>query len=187
CDGGFYQTYDRAEHWDHLNHLALGQFYHVAVDSRPLYRVYGGLQDNGSWAGPAHTLRNAGPVNDDWLMIGGGDGFVCPVDATDPDLVYSESQGGAVQRRHLKTGDRASLRPLRIPGKPPHRFNWNTPFILSQHNSSIFYSAGAFVFRSVKRGENLRVISPEITRTHKGSATALAESPRNPDVLWVGT
>src|SRR5439155_19239003 len=42
CDGGFYQTYDRGANWDHLNTSALGQFYHAAVDPRPLYRVYGG-------------------------------------------------------------------------------------------------------------------------------------------------
>jgi photosystem II stability/assembly factor-like uncharacterized protein len=187
CDGGFYQTYDRAEHWDHLNHLALGQFYHVAVDTRPLYRAFGGLQDNGSWGGPAQMLRSTGPVNEDWIMVGGGDGFVCRVDPNDPDVVYSESQGGAMQRRNLKTGERASVRPLRTPGKPAHRFNWNTPFILSAHNSSIFYCAGEYVWRSVKRGDRLRIISPEITRTKKGSGTALAESPKNPDVLWVGT
>jgi photosystem II stability/assembly factor-like uncharacterized protein len=186
-DGGFYQTYDRAEHWDHLNHLALGQFYHVTVDPRPLYRVYGGLQDNSTWAGPAQTLRNTGPVNDDWLLMGGGDGFVCRADPTDPDLVYSESQNGFMQRLHLKTGKRAFLRPKRLPGQPEHRFNWNTPFILSAHNPSIFYCAGEYVFRSVKKGEELRIISPEITRTKKGSATALAESPRSPEVLWVGT
>ena len=186
-DGGFYQTYDRGERWDHLNHLALGQFYNVVVDPRPIYRAYGGLQDNGSWAGPTRTLRGTGPTNEDWLSVGGGDGFVCAVDPEDPDIVYSESQGGAIQRRNLKTGERASIRPLRIPGKPPHRFNWNTPFILSKHNPSIFYCAGEYVWRSVKRGENLRVISPEITRTKHGSATALAESPRNPDVLYVGT
>jgi photosystem II stability/assembly factor-like uncharacterized protein len=187
CDGGFYQSYDRAEHWDHLNHLALGQFYHVAVDSRPLYRALGGLQDNGSWAGPTRTKRTTGPTNEEWLMIGGGDGFVCRVDPNDPDLVYSESQGGAIQRRHMKTGERASLRPRRVPGKPPFRFNWNTPFILSSHNPSIFYSAGQYVFRSVERGDHLRIISPEITRTKKGSATALAESPMNSEVLYVGT
>ncbi|TMQ31992.1 MAG: PDZ domain-containing protein [Planctomycetota bacterium] len=176
CDGGFYQTYDRAEHWDHLNHLALGQFYHVAVDPRPVYRALGGLQDNGSWAGPTRTLRPGGPINEDWLTIGGGDGFVCRVDPRDPDLVYSESQGGAIQRRHLKTGERAMLRPKRVPGRAAYRFNWNTPFILSSHNPSIFYSAGQY-----------RIISPEITRTSHGSATALAESPRNPDLLYVGT
>jgi hypothetical protein len=187
CDGGFYQSYDRAAHWDHLNHLALGQFYHVAVDTRPLYRAFGGLQDNGSWGGPAQVLRSTGPINEDWLMVGGGDGFVCRVDPTDPDLVYSESQGGAMQRRNLRTGERASIRPLRTPGKPAHRFNWNTPFFLSAHNPSIFYCAGEYVWRSVKRGDYPRIISPEITRTKKGSATALAESPKNPDVLWVGT
>jgi photosystem II stability/assembly factor-like uncharacterized protein len=186
-DGGFYQTYDRADHWDHMNHLALGQFYHVSVDPRPLYRVYGGLQDNSNWAGPSRTLRSTGPINDDWLLIGGGDGFVCRPDPTDPDLVYSESQGGAIERLNLKTGKRASLRPKRVPGQPEHRFNWNTPFILSAHNPSIFYCAGDHVFRSVKRGEETRIISPEITRTKKGSATALAESPRSPEVLWVGT
>src|SRR5262249_5689911 len=84
CDGGFYQTYDRAEHWDHLNHLALGQFYHVVVDPRPLARVFGGLQDNGSWAGPTPTLRAARPVNEDWLNIGGGHRFLCPVPPPHP-------------------------------------------------------------------------------------------------------
>jgi photosystem II stability/assembly factor-like uncharacterized protein len=186
-DGGFYQTYDRAEHWDHLNHLALGQFYHVAVDSRPLYRACGGLQDNGSWAGPAHSLRGSGPVNDDWLFLSDGDGFVCRVDQNDPDLVYSESQNGFMQRKHLKKGEQTSIHPPRVAGQPEHRFNWNTPFILSSHDSNIFYCAGEYVWRSVKRGDNLRVISPEITRTKHGSATALAESPKNPEVLYVGT
>src|SRR5262249_49453158 len=48
-DGGVYVSYDRGAHWEFLDHLALGQFYHVAVDTRTPYRVYGGLQDNGSW------------------------------------------------------------------------------------------------------------------------------------------
>src|SRR5262249_27203662 len=80
CDGGFYVTYDQGTTWDHLNILALGQFYHVAVDNRKPYRVYGGLQDNGSWGGPSQVLRAQGPVNDDWLFLNGGDGFVCRVD-----------------------------------------------------------------------------------------------------------
>src|SRR5262249_40254536 len=48
-------------------------------------------------------------------------------------------------------------------------------------------AAGNYVFRSVKQGEDLRTISPEISRTQRGTATALAESPLNPDVLYVGT
>ena len=133
-DGGFYVTYDRAAHWDYLNHMALGQFYHVAVDHRQPYHVYGGLQDNGSWAGPSRTLRSTGPINEDWYLIGGGDGFVCRVDPHDPDVVYGESQDGNIYRRNLRTGRWGRVRPKEAPGGA-HRFNWNTPFILSHHNS----------------------------------------------------
>jgi photosystem II stability/assembly factor-like uncharacterized protein len=237
-DGGFYVTYDRMKHWEHLTLADLGQFYHVCVDNRKPYRVYGGLQDNGSWAGPSRTLRNSGPINEDWFMVGGGDGFVCRVDPDDPDLVYSESQDGNVRRRNLRTGEGAAIRPRGQGGPggrggaggrqaaapapsgeggetsaqpnregvapaapvaqtaqatgrraqgPQHRFNWNTPFILSAHNPGIVYVGGEMVFRSLKHGDELKPISPEITRTKRGTATALAESPRNPDVLWVGT
>jgi photosystem II stability/assembly factor-like uncharacterized protein len=215
CDGGFYVTYDRMAHWDFLNQMAIGQFYHVTVDNRRPYRVYGGLQDNASWGGPSRGLDGGGPINEDWIVLGGGDGFVCRVDSSDPDLVYWEFQDGNMFRRNLRTGESANIRPRPLPGGQkrinwnspflvsfgnvplipfppnltavPYRFNWNTPFILSSHNSHIFYAGGNYVFRSLKQGDDLRPISPEITRTKVGSATALAESPRNPEVLYAGT
>jgi photosystem II stability/assembly factor-like uncharacterized protein len=218
-DGGFYVSYDRANNWDHLNHMAMGQFYHVAVCTKRPYWVYGGLQDNGTWGGPSIGLRGGvGPINEDWISMQGGDGYQCAVDPTDPDLVYSESQDGGMSRRHLKTGEAAPIRPKgtgkgfgkggkgakgaegkdpekqpeKEPAKevakgPQHRFNWNTPLILSHHNPKIFYCAGEVVFRSLDRGNDLKPISPEITFTKNGSGTAMAESPKNPDVLWVGT
>ena len=215
CDGGFYATYDRAAHWDYLNTVAIAQFYHVAVDNRRPYRAYGGLQDNGSWGGPSHVLHGPGPVNDDWIVVGGGDGFYCAVDLQDPDIVYYESQDGNIARRNLHTGEGTGLQP-KDPSAPPSppggeggaaprqgrrpppaaggsakppkfRFNWNTPFLLSHANSHIFYCVGNYVFRSLNQGNELRPISPEITRTKRGSGTALAESPKNPDVLWAGT
>jgi photosystem II stability/assembly factor-like uncharacterized protein len=210
CDGGFYATYDRMANWDHLNQLAIGQFYHVALDTRPRhYYVYGGLQDNGSWGGPSHGRTEIGPVNEDWIMVGGGDGFKCAVDPNDPEQIYYESQNGGFGRRNLRTGEAAAIRPAgqggpgrlvegeeqpaqpeqpgQTPRGPRYRFNWNAPFLLSHHNSRIYYCAGNHVFRSLDRGNDLRVISPEITRTNRGSATALAESPLNPNVLYVGT
>ena len=217
CDGGFYQTWDRMKTWDYLNHMAIGQFYHVVFDSHQPSYVYGGLQDNGSWGGPSFSLHNAGPVNDDWMAISGGDGFVCHIDPKDPELVYSEYQDGHIIRRNLRTGDWAEINagkhkvtrynvqgPLLVLqtllGQPPlpvdiekkevevpYRFNWNTPFVLSTHNPSILYCVGEHVFRSVQGGQKLRPISPEITRTHRGTGTAFAESPRNPDVLYAGS
>ncbi|MEO1616328.1 MAG: PDZ domain-containing protein [Planctomycetota bacterium] len=184
-DGGVYATYDRGQTWNHINTKALGQFYHVAIIPGAPYGVVGGLQDNGSWAGPAIS-RSGGTINEDWFRVGGGDGFICRVDAEDPDLIYYESQNGSIGRRHLKTGERAGIRPARERGKE-FRFNWEAPFLLSSHNSRLFYSAGNYVFRSFDRGNDLQIISPEITRTKRGSATEISESPRDPNVLYVGT
>lgn len=187
-DGGFYVTYDKAARWDHMNHAgAIGQFYHVAVDNRSPYRIYGGLQDNGSWAGPSRSDRHPGPLSTDWMTINWGDGFVCRVDPNDPDVVYAESQDGNMVRRNLRTGAGGIIRPRARQGQEAFRFNWNTPFILSSHNSGVFYSAGNYVFRSLKQGDEQQAVSPVITRTGRGTATALSESPRNADVVWVGS
>ena len=185
-DGGIYVTYDQGAHWDHHNHVAIGQFYHVAVGPRRNYSVYGGLQDNGSWGGPSRVATGSGPINTDWISIGGGDGFVCQVDPLDPDQIYAESQGGATTRINLRTGERSFMR-ARPPRGTTYRFNWKTPFILSPHNSKVYYTAGNYVFRSPFKGDNLKAISPDITRTDEGTASALAESPVEEGVLYVGT
>ena len=117
------------------------------MDTRKPYRVYGGLQDNGSWGGPSRTLRGTGPANEDWVFLNGGDGFVCQVDQTDPDWVYAESQNGGINRRNLKTGESGFMRPRPVKAGEALRFNWNTPFILSHHNSRIFYSGAQYMFR----------------------------------------
>jgi len=187
-DGGFYVTYDKAARWDHMHHAgAIGQFYHVAVDNRIPYRAYGGLQDNGSWGGPSRSERFRGPINQEWQNVAWGDGFVCRVDPIDPEIVYAESQDGNMLRRNLRTGGSVRIAPKAKPGLERFRWNWNTPFILSAHNSSIFYAAGTYVFRSLKQGDDLQAVSPEISLTKRGTGTALCESPLNPDILWAGT
>jgi len=185
-DGGVYITRDRMSTWDHLNHVAIGQFYHVTVGPRRDYMVYGGLQDNGTWGGPNRGPTGSGAVNEDWISVGGGDGFQVRVDSRDPDQVYFESQNGGLGRINFRTGDRGFMRP-RAPRGKSYRWNWQSPFLLSAHNSGIYYTAGNHVFRSWFQGEALEQISPEISRTDKGSATALAESSVDADVMYVGT
>ncbi len=184
-DGGIYVTWDRMDNWDHYNHVAIGQFYHVGIDHTRDYMVYGGLQDNGSWGGPAQT-RSEGPVNSDWIRVGGGDGFITLVDPTDKDQIYFESQNGAMGRNNLRTGERGFIRP-RPPRGTRYRFNWKTPFVLSPHNPKIHYSAGNYVFRSFDKGNGIEAISPEITNTDKGAGSAISESPVKAGVIYVGT
>jgi photosystem II stability/assembly factor-like uncharacterized protein len=185
-DGGIYVTYDQMENWDHLNHVAIGQFYHVAVDPRRDYRAYGGLQDNGSWGGPTRVAHGPGPANSDWINVGGGDGFVCLVDPEDPDIVYSESQNGGMVRLNVATGQQSGISP-RPQKDVKYRFNWKSPMALAPQNSRILYTAGNFVFRSVAAGDALIAISPEITNTEQGSGSAISVSPLEYGVVYVGT
>jgi photosystem II stability/assembly factor-like uncharacterized protein len=101
CDGGIHASYDRGRTWDFINTIPLGQFYEVSLDNQKPFWVYGGLQDNGSWAGPSGTLNTEGITNDDWFRIGGGDGFYSVVDPTDTSVIYAESQQGYVARLEL--------------------------------------------------------------------------------------
>ncbi|MFO0926172.1 MAG: PDZ domain-containing protein [Gemmataceae bacterium] len=77
-DGGTYVSYDRGARWDFLNNTAIGQFYHAALDSRQPYRIYGGMQDNGSWAGRAAARRPRA----DQRRLGDGAGGDSPVAST---------------------------------------------------------------------------------------------------------
>ncbi|HVK97676.1 MAG TPA: hypothetical protein VM368_07660, partial [Flavisolibacter sp.] len=73
--------------------LPFGQFYHINVDNDIPYNVMGGMQDNGSWHGPAYTWTNGGIRNYYWNNVGGGDGFDVMADPDDPSWVYSMSRG----------------------------------------------------------------------------------------------
>ncbi len=204
-DGGVYQTFDRGKTVQHVNYIPIGQFYAVTFDNRKPYYVYGGLQDNGSWGGPTQTLHG-GVAFFDWYGLGGGDGFHVQVDPNDWRFVYSESQGGAIQRINQETGESRSIRPRPAQGERV-RYNWSSPIFISPHNSKTLYFGGNKLFKSVDQGDNWRAVSPDLTlndpskqQPGKGSVTpentgaevyntiiTISESPRKQGVLWVGT
>ena len=113
-DGGLAQTFDRGRTYDAIFQMAVGEFYAVSADMQRPFWVCGGLQDNGSWCGPSEAPRGR-IMNEDWTNVGGGDGFYTAQDPSDPDIIYSESQGGAIQRMNLRLWERRSIRPGTIP------------------------------------------------------------------------
>lgn len=205
-DGGLYRSTDRAQSWMHVRSLPVAQFYRVSHDREWPYNVYGGLQDNGSWKGPS---RSPGGISGgDWQVVGGGDGFWAFADPEDSDTLYVEYQGGNLSRVNLRTGESKSIKPYAGEGEEKLRFNWNTPIHLSPSRPGTLYYGSQYLHRSTDRGESWTTISPDLTtddpakqrQEQSGGLTidnstaenhctifAIAESPLDPEVIWVGT
>ena len=162
-DGGVGISHDRSQTYVWLNNMPIGQFYHVTYDMKTPYTVCGGLQDNNTWCGPSAVRTRAGIVNDDWFIIGGGDGFQAQIDPTDPNIMYAESQGGRMNRVDRVTNERKTIRPEPVEGQDTYRWNWDTPVILSPHDPATLFVAANRVFRSSDRGHDWVVVSPDLT------------------------
>ena len=109
-DGGVSQTYDRGRTYDALLQFPTGQFYDISADMQNPFWVCGGLQDNGSWCGPSRTDGNA-IRNENWVTVNGGDGFYTAQDPDDPNIIFSESQGGDIERLDARTWERHGIQP----------------------------------------------------------------------------
>jgi photosystem II stability/assembly factor-like uncharacterized protein len=200
-DGGVYQTFAAGKGWDHLNRIPSGEFYRLTLDdTKPFFRIAGGLQDNENWVGPSGVPSKEGIRNSDWTCLAGGDGFYVVFDPNDRDTFYAESQGGEVHRINIRNGELRRLRPAPPEGQPQYRFHWNSPLIGSRHKPGVIYLGGNCVFRLTDRAEKYTVISPDLTRNDPARTTAtgsgaenygvvysLAESPKRAGLLWAGT
>jgi len=220
-DGGVSVSWDRSASWFQFTNIILAQFYEIGVDMRDPYFVCGGLQDNGSWCGPSATWSRQGIGNHDWFNVGGGDGFYVRIDPTDPSILFAESQGGNIARIDLNTMERRGIKPVpRLQGEEPDttgevsfRWNWNTPILISQHDSATIYAGSNHLMKSTDRGDSWEAISPDLTQamdrdeleimgvalgneqilsrndgiSSYGNSTNISESPLNPGVLYFGT
>lgn len=205
-DAGLWFSKDGGSRWERMWNLPIAQFYHVSVDDADPYRVYGGLQDTGTWVGD--SSYPGGISNSRWESIWSGDGFWTWEDPLDPTYVYVESQGGELARVNRFTHEFRSIKPYPKYGEKKLRFNWNAPVHLSPNEKGTIYIGAQFLFRSRDRGHSWERLSPDLTtndpekqkQDESGGVTldnsaaemhttiySIAESPRNRQVIWVGT
>ena len=204
-DGGLFISYDGGNKWLKTDNLPVSQFYHVSVDDKDPYQVYGGLQDNSSWVGDSEYP--GGITNDRWENLFGGDGFWAFADPSDPNYAYAESQGGNIGRINRITREQRDIQPKAGRGEKL-RFNWNAPIHLSPNVKGKIYIGAQFLFASADHGQSWQRISPDLTtndpqkqrQEESGGITvdnsaaemhttiySISESPRNAAVIWVGT
>ncbi|MEM9649201.1 MAG: hypothetical protein AAF969_12030 [Bacteroidota bacterium] len=207
-DGGMNITKDGGKTWRFIGNLPLAQFYHINVDNEYPYNVYGGMQDNGSWRGPAYIWRYQGIRNAYWQEIAFGDGFDVVPDLDNNQFGYAMSQQGFVSRYDWKTGNNYLVRPTPPEADVKLRFNWNAGIGQDPFDNSTVYFGSQFVHKSTNKGETWEVISPDLTTNDKekqkqsesGGLTMDATGAENhctilviepsaveKDMLWVGT
>lgn len=207
-DGGMNITKDGGKTWRFIGNLPVAQFYHISVDNEFPYNVYGGMQDNGSWRGPAYVWRAQGIRNSYWQEISFGDGFDVVPDPDDSRYGWSMSQQGYVSRYDWQTGNNYTVRPTHPDPDVRLRFNWNSAINVDPFNSSTIYFGSQFVHKSTDKGLTWEVISPDLTtndpekqkQSESGGLTMDATGAENhttilviepsvlePNMLWAGT
>jgi len=207
-DGGIGITRDRGTNWVFDEKLPVGQFYHINVDNETPYNVMGGMQDNGSWRGPAYTWIDGGIKNYYWQNLWGGDGFDVMPDPDQAEWVYAMSQGGSVGRYNVKTGEQWYIKPPPTDLKTRLRFNWNAAIAQDPFDRSTIYFGSQFLHKSTNKGVSWETISQDLTtndslkidQTNNGGISVditgaenfctiltIAPSFKEKGVIWAGT
>lgn len=195
-DGGFYISYDKADTWFRYNNIPVGEFYFVRTDNQDPYNIYGGTQDDAAVYGPAFPLKEN--TNDLWKYVwidpwSGGDGAVTFPDPEDHNIVYYESQNGALRRKNMSTNESVGIRPALPEGYDDELFSeWLTPYFVSEYNHTTLYYGANYVFKSVNRGNDWEVISPNLSISRDkdrcgDGITTITESPSKRGLLYAGT
>lgn len=207
-DGGLNISRDMGKNWHFIDNIPVGQFYHINVDMDQPYNVYGGLQDNGSWAGPGYMWRDDGIRNYYWQPVMFGDGFDVIPDPENSRYGYAMSQQGSLGRYDRQTGYVKGIKPTHPDANLKVRFNWNSPFALDPFDNGTIYYGSQFVHKSTDKGNTWDIISSDLTTSdpekqkqhESGGLTmdatgaenhctllAITPSPVEKGVIWVGT
>ncbi len=211
-DGGATVSLNGGVSWSSFYNQPTSEFYHVTVDNRRPYRVYGAQQDNSTFSVPSRNGRDALTAVE-WYEVGGGESGYIAVDPRDPHIIYAGSYQGYLTRYDHARGQ---LRQISVwpeeysgwsAGQQKYRFNWTAPLLISPHDPNTLYIGANYIFRSRDEGQTWEAVSTDLTRNdhatlgpsggpitkdntgaeNYGCVFALAESPLQAGLLWAGS
>ncbi len=180
-DGGVSISITHGKTW-HRIQLPIAQMYHVTVDNRIPYYVYGNEQDDPSYRGPSRVISGGfggGSIpRSAWHAVAGGESGWATPDPVDPNIVWSSasgsgSVGGIVERYDLRNGQARNVEvwPDQTNGSPAadlkYRFIWTFPLTISPHDHKKLYVGSQYVHQTTDDGQSWQIISPDLTTNDK--------------------
>ncbi len=199
-DQGLAITRDGGKTWKHSrNNLPVVQFYNVSYDMDSPFRVYGSVQDHGSFRGIVDLSGGRDKIPAvEFERAPGGEASTHAIDPDNPEIVYSAGFFGRITRTDYgKSGrDRqASIFPAWDDNLPYLRGQWLAPILMSPHDPQTIYLGLQYLFRTRNRGDDWQKISQDLTRdleSERGEVPfqtifAISESPLVADLIYVGT
>jgi photosystem II stability/assembly factor-like uncharacterized protein len=196
-DGGCVLSYDGGQNWrSFTDQIPAVQFFNIGFDMDTPFRVYGSIQDHGSFRGVVDLQRGRDRIpRVEFERAPGGEGSSHAIDPTNPDTVYAAGFYGSIFRRDMASGELARIVPRADPREQALRGQWVAPFILSPHNPRILYHGMNFLFRSWDRGDEFQKISPDLTHNDPAemgdisyqTISTISESPFQLGLIYVGT
>ncbi|MCJ7488387.1 MAG: hypothetical protein MUQ25_19790, partial [Candidatus Aminicenantes bacterium] len=203
-DQGLAVSYDKGKSWRSFQDgLPVCQFFNIAYDMATPFKVYGSMQDHGSFRAPVDLSQGRDKIPaQKFEGAPGGEGSNQAIDPTNPDIVYSAGFYGTISRSEYgKPGEypgyplTKDLLPVVYENEPRLRGQWVAPFILSPHNPNIVYHGMQYLFRSLDRGDTWERISPDLTTNDPATRGdipyqtlfAISESPLKYGLIYAGT
>ncbi len=162
--------------------LPIAQMYHVAVDNKIPYNVYGNRQDGYSYRGPSNSLQGYIPLGL-WEGVGGCESGFAQPDPFDNNIVWSGCYDGGLERYDSRTGHAQDVRVWPeagygwAPSDVKYRWYWNFPLTFSNHVKHRVYVGSQFVHKTDDNGNSWQVISPDLTlnlKSHQQSSGGIA-------------
>ena len=177
-DGGCQVSMTGGKTWSSQYTQKNSQFYRVNVDNDFPYNVYGSVQDLLAYKIPSAS-RWGGISGYETTLIGNGEISSVIPNPDDLNIVYNISggapfgSGAPFTKNNIATGQNEvrSVWPVPLFGLNgydlKYRFNWDTPYFVSPHNSKTIYLGGNVVFKTTDEGLNWEVISGDLTNDIK--------------------
>lgn len=209
-DQGGSVSLDDGAHWSSWFNQPTAQIYHIGVDDRVPYWIYGTQQDSGAMMITSRGLSGT-ITNDDWKPVGGGEsGYLFPRKG-DPSIIYGAGSGGDITSYNVRTNITTNISPNPIgsfgavPTATSYYYPWNTAFAPSPFHADTLFMGAQKVLKTTDAGQTWHAISPLLTYKNadakcKGAPNrttaaacgysvvyALAPSRVTDGVLWAGT